>query len=390
MWIKRIEIAGVGGIKHLALEFDSHVNILCGPNGIGKTTILESIAHMFSAGPTTILKRNAKSEASKINALVCVDGEEKSHVVEFDEFVPHQHAQIHAMHALSAKLMSLKVNRTFEYRPLNSVEKDSKKELAHTYAEARQGIALTDVKNWFVNRYMFSLHNLTTTQLQNYELARSSFSALNSEFSFSRVDASNLEILVNSPNGEIYYEYLSSGFKSCLSIIFGIIKEIEFRFPAPGVFAADFDGIVLIDEIELHLHPEWQAVILQVLADKFPKAQFICSTHSPHVIQAANATEILAIEGADGEVRKRQLPESPSGFKGWTIEEVLIDVMGMRDLRTSEYRAALQSFEAAIDSDAFDAAKAAFVSLSAMLHPESHLRKMFSLQLAAVSELQHD
>ncbi|QDW67537.1 AAA family ATPase [Luteimonas granuli] len=386
MWVKRIEISGVGGIQELLLEFDDHINILCGPNGIGKTTILESVAHAFSAGQTTILKRHAKSESSKIDATVCVDSQDHTVVIVFKEFVPSQHAQIHALHQLSAKLISLKVNRTLDYRPLNSIEKDTKKELPQTYAEARQGVSLADVKNWFVNRYLFSKHaNLSDSQFANYELARSSFSALSKDFTFSRVDPSTLEILVNSPSGEIYYEYLSSGFKSCLSIIFGIIKELEFRFPSPGIVAGEFDGVVLIDEVELHLHPEWQATVLPVLSHKFPKAQFICSTHSPHVIQAAQRHQIIAIEGEQGVVRQRPLPNSPFGFRGWTIEEVLVDVMGMSDLRTSEYRAATRAFERAIDSEDRVAAEESFKVLDEMLHPESHLRKMFLLQLSAVA-----
>jgi predicted ATP-binding protein involved in virulence len=376
----------VGGIESLELEFDPHVNILCGPNGIGKTTVLECVAHAFSAGQTTILKRHAKSESSKIDVALCIDGQQKNVAITFKEFVPSEHAQINALHQLSAKLISLKVNRTLEYRPLNAVEKDTKKDLPHTYAEARQGVALTDVKNWFVNRYLFSKHeNLSCSQKANYELARSSFSALSENFTFSRVDPSSLEILVHSPGGEIYYEYLSSGFKSCLSIIFGIIKELEFRFPDPGIVAAEFDGIVLIDEVELHLHPEWQATVLPVLTSKFPKAQFICSTHSPHVIQAAERHQIIAIEGEDGVTRQRPLPDSPFGYRGWTIEEVLVDVMGMSDLRTAEYREAAQAFERAIDADDRRAAEEAFAPLDKMLHPQSHLRKMFLLQLSAVA-----
>lgn len=385
MWIKEINITGVGGIESLDLILDPKMNIICGPNGIGKTTILESVAHTFSNGRTNILKRNAKCEKSHILAKVDIDGAERVSNVRFAEFVPSQQAQINGLNDLSIKLLSLKINRTFDYQPLNAVGKDTEKPQGSTWGEARVGVKLNDVKNWFVNRYLYSPHGtLTASQIANYELAKVSFSVLNQNFIFSRVDASTNEILVNTPSGEIYYEYLSSGFKSCLSIIFGIIKEIEFRFVAPQIKAKDFDGIILIDEVELHLHPEWQAIIASVLTEIFPKAQLICTTHSPHIIQSAQPNQIIAIEEVNGKSTQRPLPSSNHGFKGWTIEEVLMDVMGMCDLRTNLFTDTIVSFESAIEEENYDAALSAYDSLDSMLHPNNHMRKMLKFQLASV------
>jgi len=55
------------------------------------------------------------------------------------------------------------------------------------------------------------------------------------------------------------------------------------------------EGIVLIDELDLHLHPEWQRKIVDALRTTFPKIQFICSTHSPFIIQATEQDELLII-----------------------------------------------------------------------------------------------
>jgi recombinational DNA repair ATPase RecF len=54
MKIKEINISGIGCIHNLHLEFNDKMNIICGPNGIGKTTIIESVASMFMFGKTTI------------------------------------------------------------------------------------------------------------------------------------------------------------------------------------------------------------------------------------------------------------------------------------------------------------------------------------------------
>lgn len=385
MWLKEIEILGVGGIEELKLTFDPRMNIICGPNGIGKTTVLESVAHTFSSGRTNVLKRSAKSQSSFIKSKVDVDNLERISNIEFDVFIPSQQALINGINDLSDNLLSLKINRTFEYKALASVDRDPEKQKFTTWGEAQTGINLNNVKSWFVNRYMYTPHGtLTQTQVSNYELARSSFSALNKSFSFSRVDASTNEILVNTPSGEIYYEYLSSGFKSCLSIIFGIIKEIEFRFIEPKIKAIDFDGIILIDEVELHLHPEWQTVIISVLIKTFPKAQFICTTHSPHVIQSAQPNQIIAIENREGKTTQRILPSTEHGFKGWTIEEVLMDVMGMNDLRTSVFTETIEKFEIDIKEESYDSALESYNKLEAMLHPNNHMKKMLRFQLASI------
>lgn len=229
MRINKLKIEGVGGIKYLNLSFNDRMNLLCGPNGVGKTTILESIAHIFSLGDTDILKRNVASIGSKISVEIDNEGKVENKEIQFDTFIPEKKASISGLYQMCNQLISLKITRTFQYQSLQSVSKDSSKEDGTLWKDARNGISLTDVKNWFVNRYLYSPHDgaLSEAQLKNFELAKKCFSLLNEDFTFSRVNASSNEIMINTPSGEIYYEYLSSGFKSIISILFGIIKEIE-------------------------------------------------------------------------------------------------------------------------------------------------------------------
>lgn len=392
MKVTKIRIAGVGGLASIEIPFNDGMNILCGPNGIGKTTVIESIAHSFSLQQIRILKRNAKSEAGSIVTEVDVDGENISSNIAISGFHPGGSDQITGLYTHAKKLISLKVNRTFDYQPLASVSKDVDKELHSFYEEAKTGADIKEVKNWFVNRFMYSAHDgvLTDTQTSNFRLAKKSFSALDSAFSFSRVLPSSNEIMLSSPGGEIYYEYLSSGFKSCLSIIFGIIKDIEFRFKddevkKESIKAEEFDGVVLIDEIELHLHPEWQAKIATVLTQIFPKAQFVVSTHSPHVIQAAKPSEVIALEMRNGTVQRRPLARSDAGFQGWTVEEILLDVMGMRDVRSDLFNDLFAEFNLALDQDDAARAHSAYGRLVAILHPDNVMNKILKLQLGALA-----
>ncbi|EKO3956012.1 AAA family ATPase [Vibrio fluvialis] len=386
MKVKSIEINGIGGIGNLKVDFNERMNLICGPNGVGKTTLLECVAHSFSASQTNILKRNVSAVQGNFKATIEIDGGNTESNITIADFDPNKQSSINGLHQHSSKLLSLKVTRTFQYQPLNAVGKDVDKNTNTSYREAMSGVNVNEVKNWFVNRYLYSAHEgaLTEQQLNNLELAKKSFSLLNEEFSFSKVLASSNEIMIYTPNGEIYYEYLSSGFKSCLSIIFGIIKDIELRFKEPCINADEFDGIILIDELELHLHPEWQGKIAKILVQVFPKAQFITATHSPHILQGANPDEIIALASDNGQVFRRDLSGTKYGYQGWTVEEILVDVMGMSDTRTENYHQFMSSFESAIDNDDYVAAQMALQELEHLLHPENHLRKLLKFQLAAV------
>ncbi|MGF1788579.1 AAA family ATPase [Photobacterium swingsii] len=388
MKIKSLKIEGIGGIKNLHVEFDANMNIICGPNGIGKTTILECIAHSFSTQNSNILKRNVSSHSGSFQSIIDIDGQEFSSNININDFTPDKASRINGLHQHANKLLSLKVNRSFEYQSLNAVGKDIDKDAYSMYQEAKSGINIHEVKNWFVNRYLYSAHEgaLTEAQIHNLNLAKKCFSLLNDDFSFSKVLASSNEIMINTPNGEIYYEYLSSGFKSCLSIIFGIIKDIEFRFKNAEIKADDFDGIILVDELELHLHPEWQAKIADILVEVFPAVQFITSTHSPHILQNAKPNQIVALSVDNGNVFSRKLEFNEYGFQGWTVEEVLMDVMGMVDTKTELYQCKLLEFETAIKMNDYHIASLAFNDLDALLHPENILRKLLKFELASISE----
>jgi putative AbiEii toxin of type IV toxin-antitoxin system/AAA ATPase-like protein len=390
MKITRINITSVGGIQQLAIPFDAQMNIICGPNGVGKTTVLESIAHCFTVGQTTILKRHVSAESSQVDVAFEHLGAAATATIKFKEYEPIANEQLQGRHDLASYVLSLKTARTFVYAALQSVSRDTAKPPQTIWEEGRRGFSLSDVKNWFVNRYLYSAHEsaLNPEQLDNFLLAKKCFSALDPQVAFKRVLASSNEIVVSTQGGEIYYEYLSSGYKSCLSMLLGIIKEIEFRFPATKV--GQFQGVVLIDEIELHLHPEWQSRIARVLLEIFPNIQFIVTTHSPHLVQSANPNQIIALEFVENSVSLRALPPSSYGFKGWTLDEVLTDVMGMRDTRSVEFVRQITNFSVAVDRGDRDGALSAYRELDESLHPANHMRKLLRLQLASLDEPTND
>lgn len=136
----------------------------------------------------------------------------------------------------------------------------------------------------------------------------------------------------------------------------------------------------------MHLHPEWQAKIYEALKIILPNAQVFTSTHSPHIIQVANAKEIipLTLDEAN-EVKLNPIINQDYGCQGWTVEEILTDVMGMNETRTSTYLDTISNFNTAIDNEDYETANAQFLILDAMLHPENSLKKILKIQLTGIS-----
>ena len=93
-------------------------------------------------------------------------------------------------------------------------------------------------------------------------------------------------------------------------------------------------GVVLIDEIELHLHPTWQRSVIEKLRTTFPNIQFIATTHSPFVIQSLRAGELINLN-----------PEEFGEYVDKSIEDIAENVMGVEMPQKSERY--LQMMEAA-------------------------------------------
>ena len=386
-----IQIKNIGAIQDLELIFNNSFNIICGKNGIGKTTILDCLAQSFAQDSK--IRRSANSEQGKwgiswFNNSILTTQNYECQVRDFESNPRTRSFQNNPLINLAEKVIVFKTQRDILYSSLGAISSDAQKERANYMQEVVQGMSSHDIKRWFIHRYLFSHvpeRGLTETQSSNYDLAVSCFSKLNEQILFNHVASDSYDIMLDTPNGIIYFEYLSSGYKSCLAVILGLIKEVEFRYKNPGIKVEDFDGIIIIDEIDLHLHPEWQAKMYLILKEILPNAQIFTSTHSPHVIQIAESSEIIAlIADENGKVCRNNIVNEEYGCQGWTVEEILKDVMGMTETRTDLYTSMINQFDDAMKEESYQKAKQAYNVLSKMLHPENSLNKILQIQLASL------
>lgn len=115
------------------------------------------------------------------------------------------------------------------------------------------------------------------------------------------IEISSKEVLFQDGNGkDVRIEDLSDGYRSILSLTFELIRQLAQVYGEAAVFSEDStevvcEGVVLIDEIDAHLHPTWQRRIGLWFRKHFPNIQFLVSTHSPLVCQAADVGSVYRL-----------------------------------------------------------------------------------------------
>ena len=109
------------------------------------------------------------------------------------------------------------------------------------------------------------------------------------------------EVLVNFEDGQQVERKLSSNLSDGMKAMLYLVSEIAYRCimlnGKLGTHAVNNSaGIVLIDELDMHLHPNWQRQVVQNLKDAFPNIQFVVTTHSPFIVQSIEADELINLD----------------------------------------------------------------------------------------------
>lgn len=114
------------------------------------------------------------------------------------------------------------------------------------------------------------------------------------------LDTNEMDVLYLDKNNEhvrIPISQLSDGYKCTISMIADIAYRMAILNPQLlDKVLVETEGIVLIDEIDLHLHPTWQKRILKDLMEIFPKVQLIVSTHAPEVINSVKSDSVIILK----------------------------------------------------------------------------------------------
>jgi energy-coupling factor transporter ATP-binding protein EcfA2 len=152
------------------------------------------------------------------------------------------------------------------------------------------------LKQWIVNLDFLRAKAKADRNLELplWDTLRSGLDALLSPYTFERVD-DRFEVLMSSPTGIVPIEALSEGHRSVFVIVGELLFRLSLCTSSPGR-VLEQEGVCLIDEIDLHLHPRWQESVLPGLRTLFPNVQFIATTHSDLVMASVRPHNIFRLE----------------------------------------------------------------------------------------------
>jgi predicted ATP-binding protein involved in virulence len=203
-----------------------------------------------------------------------------------------------------------------------------------------------------------------------------------SDFRFTTTEKLNSFVEVQTDYGWIRFSELGYGYQTTIAWVVDLAKRLFDRYPNSQNPLTE-SAIVLVDEIDLHLHPEWQRKIIEFLTHQFPNTQFIVTSHSPLVVQSANKINLVLLKKKCNQVTISR-PQFTT-YQGWRVDEILDELMGLGEKTQSEsYLALIKQFDEALDQEDYAKAKMAYEKLDNILHPESHQRKLLRLQMSSL------
>ncbi len=179
----------------------------------------------------------------------------------------------------------------------------------------QEAASLAEVDQW--------LRNLKHKELENKEAEREQLSLLleflrdelmPNQITVDRVDSDGLW-LKDRNGAQLSWGEMSDGYRAALALLADILRHLINAYGIDGLTERDSDGkifikrsgVVLIDEIDAHLHPEWQREIGFWLKKHFPKIQFLVTTHSPIICQAADENGLFVLPEPGSDVSPRPL-----------------------------------------------------------------------------------
>lgn len=361
MKIKKLQLKNFRLFRELEIEFtDENLVVLIGGNGSGKSAVLDAIAvglSLFVGSLSSKTKAfnsqygihendvNVESDFTTLKSFYTLDAYKNENEDNINIHINHKRGKVGFNYNISDEraidVLGGLVDRQEKFNlPIISYYRIGRSSLqskvsnrktkklsnnqfyAYENALTNQKSSFQDFTAWFIHEenienqrkveeenLEYRLPSLETVRqaverfVQNFKEA--DFGALKVERNNSSspprfVDLGRTDSLVAIEKNGVFIslESLSSGEKSILLLVADIARRLCIANlkgdPLQG------NGIVLIDEVELHLHPAWQRTILTSLRTIFPNVQFIVTTHSPQVLSKVHDENILVI--ADGQV----------------------------------------------------------------------------------------
>jgi predicted ATP-binding protein involved in virulence len=416
MKLERLSLAHCGGFEQLDIDFEPDVTLIAGVNGVGKSTLLRALAVVLSrAMPEFTPSRSTAisftdddihgdKSSLEVSARLQIDGQTINAGVQRlraaeeqgDRFMLLRQAEAATestdfVEALRARTLTgdleagmketrvvLAALRTAASPPL-AVYFTPKRQLpgqpralpeakpfdpsiAYGRALHDREVELREFMHWFRTQEKLGTAS-EPRRLKVLDALRSVVTKLVPEFSNLRIQESpRLGFVVDKRGQPLYLHQLSDGERGLLALVFDLTRRLAIANPESDNPIAEGVALVMIDEIELHLHPKWQRDVLGRLRQVFKNCQFVVTTHSPLVLGEVEARCIRFLEWENGKV----VATVPQEALGLDANRILLELMEspIRNRKIEEQLNKLFDF---IDDERFDEARTAMEALRANL-----------------------
>ncbi len=223
---------------------------------------------------------------------------------------------------------------------------------AYTDAFDGQPVSLSGLTNWY--RY----EEGRARELGKSDLLKSVERAIYSLLSDENTTYNDLYVSVlDDPNGELVIDkngvklritQLSSGERMLFLLVADLARRIAIATPGSDDPCSEGTGVVLIDEIDLHLHPKWQRTVIPKLMDLFPKVQFVVTTHSAQILSGLSDGDTVIL-------RDKKARTLVTKTYGKDVNRILELIMGVPS-RDEEVQAELDQYLSLIEQNQLEKA----------------------------------
>lgn len=379
MKIDYLYIENFRGIHRLEIDNLSLLNVIAGINGAGKTSVIDALRILLSWVIARI--RNAKSRGINIMDSDITIGEKYCFLkIRMDNGIgwqiykqrstfrgtPPEKTDLSNLMTLANEIAgrldataghtdiplidAYGVNRIVDATPMRVRKQHKLHPLDALSMEMSNSVNFHDFFVWF--REMEDLEN---EQLRNtgvltpntkLEAVRQAMPRLIDGYRNFKVRRNPQAFILTKGDTTFNFNQLSDGEKSYIILVLDIARKMAMSHPTLAN-PLEGDGIVLIDEIDLHLHPTWQRDVVVKLQLIFPQCQFIITTHSPHVVSCVNTEighKLITIrEGEGSEILDNQY--------GKESDFILSEVFRMQSLRNPVVQAHIDEAWAALSTE---------------------------------------